>query len=242
MTSVRHYLVEDYLRRLDNASTPLSSDRRAELRQEITEHIDAGLEEAEGVYAAAVRNLLKRLGPPGDIVSAELSAARSWSSLPAIRPPAPPATSVDPPEPVAPPEPAAPPAASVDPPEAAALPEAAAPPEAVDAPEPAGPPVPPKPANPPLPAFPPAPAKPPRPSALGPGVADRTRSPAVPPVPAVPPLPTAVVLWVAALVSIVLAVGLFATASDGASGPAEEPAIQEPGPFPTPGGPRLTEQ
>ena len=91
MTSERHQLIEEYLRRLDNASVFLPADRRAELRQEIVEHIDAGLEEAEGAYVAAVRAVLERLGPPADIVAVELGPSRSSGSLPIVRPPARPA-------------------------------------------------------------------------------------------------------------------------------------------------------
>lgn len=71
MTSRGDRLVEEYLRRLDNASVFLGEERRAELRQEIVEHIAAGTEEAEAVHAEAVRAVLDRLGPPADIVASE---------------------------------------------------------------------------------------------------------------------------------------------------------------------------
>lgn len=71
MTSRGDQLVEEYLRRLDNASVFLAEERRAELRQEIAEHIAAGTEEAEAAHAEAVSAVLDRLGPPADIVASE---------------------------------------------------------------------------------------------------------------------------------------------------------------------------
>lgn len=70
-------LVEDYLQRLDGAARDLPAERRAELLDEITQHIEdartAGADDA-----AAVRNTLDRLGSPGDIAD----AARQESSSP----------------------------------------------------------------------------------------------------------------------------------------------------------------
>ncbi|MFC8076663.1 hypothetical protein ACFUN8_14130 [Streptomyces sp. NPDC057307] len=80
MTSTGDRLVEEYLGRLDNASVFLTNERRAELRQEIVEHIDAGLEEADFVHAEAVRAVLKRLGPPADIVASELGPRSAGST------------------------------------------------------------------------------------------------------------------------------------------------------------------
>ncbi|MFC8829856.1 hypothetical protein ACFT9I_31505 [Streptomyces sp. NPDC057137] len=80
MTSTGDRLVEEYLGRLDNASVFLTTERRAELRQEIVEHIDAGLEEADVVHADAVRAVLKRLGPPADIVASELGPRSAGST------------------------------------------------------------------------------------------------------------------------------------------------------------------
>ncbi|OEV11851.1 HAAS signaling domain-containing protein [Streptomyces nanshensis] len=71
MTSRGDQLVEEYLRRFDNSSVFLAEERRAELREEIVEHIAAGTEEAEAAYAEAVRAVLDRLGPPADIVASE---------------------------------------------------------------------------------------------------------------------------------------------------------------------------
>ncbi|MGP3983911.1 HAAS signaling domain-containing protein [Streptomyces sp. KR80] len=84
MTSRQNQLIEEYLRRLDNASVFLTADRRQELRQEIVEHIDAALEEADTLHVNAVRAVLERLGPPADIVAAELGP-RSTGSTPIVR-------------------------------------------------------------------------------------------------------------------------------------------------------------
>ncbi|MBT2369696.1 hypothetical protein J7E88_31610 [Streptomyces sp. ISL-10] len=85
MISRRNQLIEEYLRRFDNASVFLAADRREELRQELVEHIDAGLEEADALHAKAVRAVLERLGPPADIVAAELSGPRSTGSTPTVK-------------------------------------------------------------------------------------------------------------------------------------------------------------
>ena len=63
-------LVDDYLRRLDEAAAHMQRSRRAELVAEIREHIDAALREEEARSEAAVRNVLERLGPPEEIVDA----------------------------------------------------------------------------------------------------------------------------------------------------------------------------
>jgi hypothetical protein len=60
-------LVEDYLRRLDAAAAHLPADRRAELADEIREHIrEAGAEDEP-----AIRDVLDRLGSPEEIAAAE---------------------------------------------------------------------------------------------------------------------------------------------------------------------------
>lgn len=89
MTSRRDQLIDEYLRRFDNASVFLPVDRREELRQEIVEHIEAGLEEADAQHAEVVRTVLERLGPPADIVAAEVSGPRSTGSTPVLNPIAP---------------------------------------------------------------------------------------------------------------------------------------------------------
>lgn len=86
MTLRRDQLVDDYLHRFDNASVFLAGDRRAELRQEIVEHIDVGLEEADAQHIEAVRGVLERLGPPADIVAAELGDRGSTGSTPVVTP------------------------------------------------------------------------------------------------------------------------------------------------------------
>lgn len=83
MTSTGDQLVEEYLRRFDNASVFLTDERRAELRQEIVEHIAAGVEEAEAAHADAVRAVLDRLGPPADIVASE-TGSESSGATPAV--------------------------------------------------------------------------------------------------------------------------------------------------------------
>ncbi|MEU0989099.1 hypothetical protein [Streptomyces sp. NPDC005953] len=90
MTLRRDQLVDDYLHRFDNASVFLAGDRRAELRQEIVEHIDIGLEEADAQHIEAVRGVLERLGPPADIVAAELADRGSTGSTPVVTPTDPP--------------------------------------------------------------------------------------------------------------------------------------------------------
>ncbi|MFI2352007.1 HAAS signaling domain-containing protein [Streptomyces sp. NPDC019443] len=89
MTSSQSQLIDEYLRRFDNAAVFLATDRRKELRQEIVEHIDAGMEEADALHAEAVRAVLERLGPPADIVAAELGGPRSTGSTPVVKPTAP---------------------------------------------------------------------------------------------------------------------------------------------------------
>jgi hypothetical protein len=63
-------LVDDYLRRLDAASSMLPPDRRAELASEIRDHLDEALRDTDPNDKLAVRNVLERLGPPEEIVSA----------------------------------------------------------------------------------------------------------------------------------------------------------------------------
>jgi hypothetical protein len=63
-------LVDDYLRRLDAAASALPAHRREELVSEIRDHLQEALRQAPASDEAAVRNLLERLGPPDEIVSA----------------------------------------------------------------------------------------------------------------------------------------------------------------------------
>ena len=68
-------LVDDYLRRLENAAAHLPRARRAELMAEIREHIDSALRDEDRTDEAAVRNVLDRLGAPEEIAEAAGSAA-----------------------------------------------------------------------------------------------------------------------------------------------------------------------
>jgi len=63
-------LIEDYLRRLDQAAAHLPRARRAELVADIRGHIDTALRQEPAAGEAAVRNVLDRLGRPEDIVEA----------------------------------------------------------------------------------------------------------------------------------------------------------------------------
>ena len=64
--------IRDYLAALDAAAEPLDLERRAELVAEIREHIDLALSEAGARDEATVREALARLGPPDEIVAAEV--------------------------------------------------------------------------------------------------------------------------------------------------------------------------
>lgn len=75
-------LVEDYLRQLADAASDLEPDRRAELLEGITEHIDAA--RADGAEdEVAVRALLDRLGAPTEIAAAAGGAPppATWGGL-----------------------------------------------------------------------------------------------------------------------------------------------------------------
>lgn len=65
-------LVRDYLGRLQTAAWPLSADRREELLGEVREHIESALGSSATHDEVAVRNVLERLGPPEEIVAAEV--------------------------------------------------------------------------------------------------------------------------------------------------------------------------
>ncbi len=62
-------LVSDYLERLTRASYGLPEDRRVELLEEISEHIDSARAAGAAADEAAVRTLLDRLGEPEEIVA-----------------------------------------------------------------------------------------------------------------------------------------------------------------------------
>jgi hypothetical protein len=63
-------VVDDYLRRLEQAATGLPADRRQELLDGISEHIAAARAAGIAANEAAVRTLLDRLGEPEEIVPA----------------------------------------------------------------------------------------------------------------------------------------------------------------------------
>jgi len=65
-------LVASYLRRLHDAASRLPPERREDLVAEITEHIESA--QADGARSvAALREVLDRLGSPGDIVAADIA-------------------------------------------------------------------------------------------------------------------------------------------------------------------------
>jgi uncharacterized membrane protein len=67
--------IRDYLAALDVAAARLDLERRAELVAEIRDHIDLALSEAGGRDEATVREVLGRLGSPGEIVAAEIGTS-----------------------------------------------------------------------------------------------------------------------------------------------------------------------
>ena len=70
-------LIRDYLGRLEAAAWPLSADRRGELLNEVREHIESALAEAERRDEVTARNVLERLGAPQEIVAAEAEVGGS---------------------------------------------------------------------------------------------------------------------------------------------------------------------
>jgi hypothetical protein len=63
-------LVDDYLRRLDAAASALPAHQRDELVSQIRDHLQEALRQTPPGDAAAVRNVLERLGPPEEIAAA----------------------------------------------------------------------------------------------------------------------------------------------------------------------------
>jgi hypothetical protein len=63
-------LVDDYLRRLDAATSALPAHRREELVSQIRDHLQEALRQTPADDEAAVRNVLERLGPPEEIADA----------------------------------------------------------------------------------------------------------------------------------------------------------------------------
>ncbi len=77
-------LVREYLGRLEAAARSLNDDRRGELLAEVREHIEAALTDAGRSDEATVRNVLDRLGPPEEIVSAEAGTDAAAAAPPAV--------------------------------------------------------------------------------------------------------------------------------------------------------------
>ena len=65
-------LLRDYIRRLEAAAWPLAAERRIELAGEVREHIETALADAGSRDETTIRNVLERLGPPEEIVAAEV--------------------------------------------------------------------------------------------------------------------------------------------------------------------------
>ena len=65
-------LLRDYIRRLEAAAWPLAAERRIELAGEVREHIETALAKAGSRDETTIRNVLERLGPPEEIVAAEV--------------------------------------------------------------------------------------------------------------------------------------------------------------------------
>ncbi len=68
-------IVAEYLDRLESVAADLPRDRRTELIADVRDHIDLALADIGLVDAAAVRNVLERLGTPAEIVGVEIEAA-----------------------------------------------------------------------------------------------------------------------------------------------------------------------
>ena len=77
-------LVRDYLGRLEAAAWTLAGDRRSELVGEVREHIEVALTDAGRRDEVTVRNVLDRLGPPEEIVAAEVETDTTPSRAAAL--------------------------------------------------------------------------------------------------------------------------------------------------------------
>ncbi len=73
-------LIRDYLGRLDAASWTVPAPRRAELAEEVREHIETALAEAGSRDEVTVRNVLERLGRPEEIAAADADPAAGTPS------------------------------------------------------------------------------------------------------------------------------------------------------------------
>jgi uncharacterized membrane protein len=90
MNGTRHREVGEYLRRLQRSMGDLPAERRDEILAEIEEHISEDLAERPAVTDADVRNVLERVGDPGDIAAEARErfgikpARRSWTDPAAV--------------------------------------------------------------------------------------------------------------------------------------------------------------
>jgi hypothetical protein len=69
MNGTRHREVGEYLRRLQRSMADLPAERRDEILAEIEEHIAENLAERPAATDADVRNILERVGDPGEIAA-----------------------------------------------------------------------------------------------------------------------------------------------------------------------------
>jgi len=90
MNGTRHREVGEYLRRLQRSMGDLPAERREEILAEIEEHISEDLAERPAATDADVRNVLERVGDPGDIAAEARErfgikpARRSWTDPAAV--------------------------------------------------------------------------------------------------------------------------------------------------------------
>jgi hypothetical protein len=90
MNGTRHREVGEYIRRLQRSMGDLPDERRDEIVAEIEEHIAAGLAQLPAPTDADVRNVLERIGAPGDIAAEARErfeirpATRAWTDVAAI--------------------------------------------------------------------------------------------------------------------------------------------------------------
>jgi hypothetical protein len=88
-------IVENYLRRLQAAASSLPADRRAELVEEISDHIAEARAGGQVPDEASLRTLLDRIGDPDEIVAEARDGEPEWR----MGPPGPAMTGQGPPEP-----------------------------------------------------------------------------------------------------------------------------------------------
>jgi hypothetical protein len=90
MNGTRHREVGEYLRRLQRSMGDLPAERRDEILAEIEEHISEDLSERPAATDADVRNVLERVGDPGEIAAEARErfgikpARRSWTDPAAV--------------------------------------------------------------------------------------------------------------------------------------------------------------